>query len=136
MSVRVSSLRIGLILALAATVVDAEAPRPAAPALTVREPIAPIPPVAPLNPERVALGERLFREPRLSGDGTRSCAACHPLERAGMDGQPRALAADGRAAAPEHADVFNVASELVLQLGRRRREPGDTRRDGPAATRA
>jgi hypothetical protein len=40
MSVRVSSLRIGLILALAATVVDAESPGPGTTALAVREPIA------------------------------------------------------------------------------------------------
>jgi cytochrome c peroxidase len=34
----------------------------------------------------IALGERLFAEPRLSGAGTRSCASCHQPSRAFTDG--------------------------------------------------
>jgi cytochrome c peroxidase len=37
----------------------------------------------------IALGERLFFEPRLSGDGGMSCATCHRPERAWTDGRAR-----------------------------------------------
>lgn len=40
--------------------------------------------------EAIAFGERLFNDARLSRDGTRSCASCHPRERAFSDGLPRA----------------------------------------------
>jgi cytochrome c peroxidase len=41
------------------------------------------------NPTRAALGERLFFDPALSGDGTRSCASCHSPDRAFTDGRQR-----------------------------------------------
>ena len=41
-----------------------------------------------LRPARVALGQKLFFEPRLSGDGTVSCATCHDPARAFTDGRP------------------------------------------------
>jgi cytochrome c peroxidase len=37
------------------------------------------------NPAKLALGERLFLDPVLSIDGTRSCASCHRPERAYSD---------------------------------------------------
>ena len=39
--------------------------------------------------EIVALGARLFADPRLSGPGTRSCATCHVPSRAFTDGLPK-----------------------------------------------
>lgn len=39
----------------------------------------------PLTVEGVALGERLFHEPLLSGDGTLSCASCHQRAQAFSD---------------------------------------------------
>jgi cytochrome c peroxidase len=47
------------------------------------------------TPTLIALGERLFFEPRLSGPGTHSCAFCHDPKRAFTDGQPRAKALPG-----------------------------------------
>jgi cytochrome c peroxidase len=41
------------------------------------------------DPRAVALGRRLFFEPRLSRDGTIACATCHVPERAWTDGRPR-----------------------------------------------
>lgn len=41
------------------------------------------------DPRAVALGQRLFFEPRLSADGTIACATCHAPERAWADGRPR-----------------------------------------------
>jgi cytochrome c peroxidase len=42
------------------------------------------------NLDAVALGERLFFEPRLSVTGSVSCASCHVPGRAWTDGRPRA----------------------------------------------
>lgn len=42
----------------------------------------------------VALGARLFVDPRLSGTGTRSCASCHDPRRAFADGLPTAAGID------------------------------------------
>jgi cytochrome c peroxidase len=44
----------------------------------------------------VALGERLFHDARLSGDGEMSCATCHPPERSFQDARPSHAGADGR----------------------------------------
>lgn len=48
------------------------------------------------TPAMVALGQRLFNDPRLSGSGTRSCASCHQPQRAFTDGRrfPALLSAD------------------------------------------
>lgn len=42
------------------------------------------------RPAAMALGERLFNDARLSGDGTMSCASCHQAERNWSDGRARA----------------------------------------------
>jgi cytochrome c peroxidase len=70
-------------------------PRDPSMATVAKEPITPIPLHQAIDPRRVALGERLFNDVRLSHDNTRACTTCHPLERGGMDGQPRAIAANG-----------------------------------------
>ena len=41
---------------------------------------------ATLKPARIALGQKLFFEPRLSDDGTVACATCHDPARAFTDG--------------------------------------------------
>lgn len=46
---------------------------------------APTPDNAPLQPEVVRLGKRLFNDPRLSIDGSVSCSACHKLSSGGDD---------------------------------------------------
>jgi cytochrome c peroxidase len=47
------------------------------------------------DPAAIALGRRLFDDPRLSLDGRRSCASCHRPELGFSDGLPRSPAADG-----------------------------------------
>ena len=42
----------------------------------------------------IALGARLFLDPRLSGSGARSCASCHDPKRGFTDGLPTALTVD------------------------------------------
>lgn len=63
----------------------APAPGPTGPSAT--EPLAPLPPVGTLDPNKVALGRRLYHDTRLSGDNTISCASCHSLDRGGVDPQ-------------------------------------------------
>lgn len=43
------------------------------------------------NPGAIALGRRLFFDPRLSGNGAIACASCHVPERDFTDGRSRAL---------------------------------------------
>jgi cytochrome c peroxidase len=78
------------------------------PTAEAQEPITPIPLSLALDPQRVALGERLFHEVRLSHDNTRSCATCHPLEQGGMDGRPRALAANETFPLRNTPTIFNA----------------------------
>jgi cytochrome c peroxidase len=47
-----------------------------------------IPPESPLTPGVIALGEKLFFDPRLSANGTVACATCHDPARAFTDGRP------------------------------------------------
>jgi cytochrome c peroxidase len=43
------------------------------------------------EPGAIDIGRRLFFEPRLSADGTMSCATCHVPSQAFADGRPRSL---------------------------------------------
>ena len=45
----------------------------------IEEPITPIPKAPAIDPLKVRLGERLFGDPRLSHDNSRSCSSCHDL---------------------------------------------------------
>jgi cytochrome c peroxidase len=78
------------------------------PAAEPQEPITPIPLSLTLDPQRVALGERLFDDVRLSHDNTHACTMCHPLQRGGMDGQSHASAANGTAFLRNTPTIFNV----------------------------
>lgn len=49
--------------------------------------LQPLPPRPATDPALLELGRHLFHEPRLSGDGSRSCATCHAPERGFADGE-------------------------------------------------
>jgi cytochrome c peroxidase len=51
------------------------------------EPITPIPPPPASDPLKLALGERLFSDPRLSGNGKLSCSSCHDIHTNGAGGR-------------------------------------------------
>jgi cytochrome c peroxidase len=80
----------------------------------VAEPVMPIPSPIPQDPAKIRLGERLFRDLRLSGDGTRACASCHELERGGADDHARSAGADGRPLDYNTPTVFNAALSFRL----------------------
>jgi len=65
-------------------------PRPPAASLTGpladEEPITPIPQPPPADPLKLALGERLFYDRRLSADGTLACSSCHDVRINGASG--------------------------------------------------
>ena len=56
----------------------------------------PVPESNPLSAQAIEQGRRLFFDPRLSRDGTVSCATCHESERRFSDGQAVAVGVSGR----------------------------------------
>src|SRR5580700_10892882 len=63
---------------------------------------------ATLRPARITLGEKLFFEPRLSGDGTVACATCHDPARAFTDGRPVSVGIHGRVGQRNAPTVLNA----------------------------
>jgi cytochrome c peroxidase len=94
------------------------------------EPIYPIPQHVELDARKVALGHRLFHDPRLSGDGTTSCASCHDLGRGGTDQRPRSVGIGGRLGTVNAPTVFN-SSFNFKQFWDGRAETLEAQIDGP-----
>lgn len=67
------------------------------------------PGIRPEDRDKVLLGRRLFSDPRLSGDGRRSCASCHRPDLAFTDGRPRAEGRSGAALTRNTPHLFNLA---------------------------
>jgi cytochrome c peroxidase len=72
--------------------------------------ILPIPNLSPeeLQSGKALLGEKLFNDPRLSGDGKISCATCHDLSRSGADGRKIAIGAGDALGNYNSPTVFNA----------------------------
>ena len=69
----------------------------------------PMPAGNPASPPKVALGARLFEDPRLSGDGTLSCASCHQPDLAFSDGVPRHAGRDHTPLGRRTPPLWNLA---------------------------
>jgi len=69
--------------------------------------IQPVPYPTNLNPGKVALGDALFHDTRLSKDNTISCASCHGLDSGGVDGVPRSFGVNGAEGDINTPTVFN-----------------------------
>ena len=78
------------------------------------EPITPIHVPAVANEKRVALGERLFADRRLSRNGTHSCATCHDLKSNGAGVEARDISANGQMLVYNTPTVFNAALSFRL----------------------
>ena len=63
---------------------------------------------ATVTSARVALGQKLFFEPRLSGDGTVACVTCHDPDRAFTDGRPVSVGIRGRVGQRNAPTVLNA----------------------------
>ena len=77
------------------------------------EPIQPIPRGIILDERKIALGESLFHDPRLSHDDTVSCANCHQLDQGGDDGLARSLGIGGAEGLVNAPTVFNSGLNFV-----------------------
>lgn len=62
----------------------------------------------PQTAEKIALGEKLFFDGRLSADGTVACATCHNPARAFSDGRPASVGIDGRVGQRNAPTVLNA----------------------------
>jgi len=80
---------------------------------TGEEPITPISQPSDADPRKLALGERLFGDRRLSHDGTRACLSCHDMHTNGADGR-RHPAADGSDPPSDTLTLFNAALNFRL----------------------
>jgi cytochrome c peroxidase len=78
------------------------------------EPITPIPQAPAADPLKVKLGERLFKDPRLSRDGTRACVSCHDTQTNGAKPPARDIAHEGPESAFDTVTVFNAALNFRL----------------------
>jgi cytochrome c peroxidase len=89
-----------------------------------QEPITPIPPPPVQDPRQVALGERLFHDPRLSHNNALSCNSCHDLSTNG------ATPPNGASASPNSAPdalVLNIPTVFNAALNFRLNWEGDVR---------
>ena len=69
----------------------------------------PMPSDNPTTRDKVALGARLFEDPRLSGDGNVACATCHQAELSFTDGVPRHGGLDGQPLDRRTPPLWNMA---------------------------
>ncbi|MBK8115810.1 MAG: cytochrome B6 [Candidatus Accumulibacter sp.] len=70
-------------------------------------PILLLTPLAGLPPERVMLGEQIFRDTRLSADLSLACVSCHDLRLGGADGRQFSLGIGGAIGGINAPSVFN-----------------------------
>jgi len=69
---------------------------------------AAVPSDNPQTPEKIALGEQLFFDGRLSADQTVACSTCHDPARAFTDGRPASLGIKGRAGERNAPTILNA----------------------------
>jgi len=70
--------------------------------------LAAIPTDNPQTPEKIALGQKLFFDGRLSVDRTVACATCHDPQRAFTDGRPTSVGVQGRSGQRNAPTVLNA----------------------------
>src|SRR3989440_5118885 len=69
---------------------------------------AAIPPDNPQTPEKIALGQKLFFDGRLSADGTVACSTFHDPARAFTDGRPTSVGIKGRIGQRNAPTILNA----------------------------
>lgn len=74
-----------------------------------RPPAVPFPADNPFSEEKRALGEALFRDTRLSIDGSLSCASCHQRGNGFADGKVAARGVPGRPLKRHTPTLWNLA---------------------------
>jgi cytochrome c peroxidase len=102
---------------LVLTLTVAAAPQSLSPGLQApaqQEPITPVPPPPPADALKLALGEQLFADPRLSHDGRLTCSSCHDVHSNGADSKRLRTAQDGSVMTFNIPTVFNAALSFRL----------------------
>jgi|LakMenE01Jun11ns_1017448.scaffolds.fasta_scaffold9939227_5 cytochrome c peroxidase len=72
------------------------------------ESVQPLPLTVDLDAEKVALGQKLFHDTRLSGDDTLSCASCHDLTKGGTDQAKVSTGIQGQKGGINSPTVYNA----------------------------
>jgi cytochrome c peroxidase len=71
-------------------------------------PLASMPPDNPQTPEKIALGQKLFFDRRLSADETVACSTCHDPARAFTDGRPVSIGIKGHVGQRNAPTILNA----------------------------
>lgn len=79
-----------------------------------QEPIVPIPEPPDADPLKLALGERLFADPRLSRDRMRACLSCHDMSTNGATANAHDVALDGTPLRLNTSTMFNATLSFRL----------------------
>ncbi|MBO4223786.1 c-type cytochrome [Bradyrhizobium neotropicale] len=79
-----------------------------------QEPITPIPEPTATDPLKLALGERLFADTRLSNDGKLACSSCHDITTNGASRDSAMVRHDGSDAPFDTLTIFNAALSFRL----------------------
>jgi len=101
------------ILSLAMVLAGAMMPLHAAP---LGLPAVPIPADNPQTPQKIALGEQLFHDKRISADGTVSCATCHQQSKGFTDHRRVSRGVKQRTGTRNAPTVINAAYMKTLFL--------------------
>lgn len=74
---------------------------------------APEPTSNPSSADKIALGQMLYHDPRLSSTGTVSCASCHNTMLGGEDNRPNSMGVNGQTGGRSAPTVWNAAFSKV-----------------------
>ncbi len=77
------------------------------------EPVQPLPVLQDSNPEKTALGNKMFHDVRLSHDNTLSCASCHGLDKGGTDRKDFSVGINAQVGDINAPTVFNSGFNFI-----------------------
>ncbi len=83
------------------------------PAELAKKVLQPLPDSVSADPAKVALGEKLFHDVRLSKDNTVACASCHDLKKGGTDQLPFSKGVGGTVGGINAPTVFNAGFQFI-----------------------
>lgn len=75
--------------------------------------VQPIPDSLNPNMQKAVLGDLLYHDGRLSGDGTISCATCHQIDKGGVDGLDVSVGIHGQKGGINAPTVYNSAFNIL-----------------------
>jgi cytochrome c peroxidase len=85
----------------------------------------------PVTDEKVALGQMLYHDNRLSINRSQSCNTCHQLDHFGVDNKPTSPGHDGKPGTRNSPTTINAAVQTVGQFWDARAETVEEQAKGP-----